>query len=550
MLEKKETGPLQPVVKKHRGPSMVWLIPLVTLIAGGLLIVKYISERGPKITITFRTADGVEKKTPIKYKDVQIGVVKKIRFSKDFNHVVLIARMASSAEPFLREGTRFWVVRPHLSLHGASGLSTLLSGSYIEVDPGKGQEKYNFLGQEEAPAITSDADGLRITLTSERLGSLDIGAPVYYRGIPAGKILNYDLGSDRKSVLINAFIKPPFNALVHDNSHFWNISGINASVDGGGFRLHSQSILTMIFGGIAFDSPLQTKKNTELSSKTFRLYAHYDDILESSYRQKLKFITFFPGSVHGLDIGAIVEFRGIRIGRVIQIGMDYNNRDHSFRIPVTLEIEPERMPNYGRQDEKQMRQIFTGLIRQGLRTQLQTSSLLTGKLYVALFMHPDDVPPRLIGDGRSGLPEIPSIPGGFDQMKASLQGILTKLARVRTDKIGDDLQNVMHGARTLINAPGFGQSVQDLHASLAAFRQIIESLDENTAADHLDEILIQAKKTLVSLNRVLNPASPMQSRLNHMSRDLSDMARSIRSFVELLDRHPNAIIFGKPKTGE
>jgi len=529
---------------------MVWLIPLVTLIAGGLLIAKYISERGPKITITFRTADGVEKKTPIKYKDVQIGVVKKIRFSKDFNHVVLTARMASSAEPFLREGTRFWVVRPHLSLHGASGLSTLLSGSYIEVDPGKGQEQYDFLGQEEAPAITSDADGLRITLTSERLGSLDVGAPVYYKGIPAGKILNYDLGSDHRNVLINAFIKPPFDALVHDNSHFWNISGIDASVDGGGFRLHSQSILTMIFGGIAFDSPLQVKKDSGLSSKTFRLYAHYDDILESSYRQKLKFVTFFSGSVHGLDIGSMVEFRGIGIGRVIQIGMDYNSADRGFRIPVTLEIKPERMPNYGRQDEKQMYQIFTGLIKKGLRTQLQTSSLLTGKLYVALSMHPADIPPRLIGDGRSGLAEIPSIPGGFEQMKESLQDVLAKLAKVQTDKIGDDLQNVMHGARTLINRPEFEQSVEDVHASLAAFRHVIEALDENSTVHDLDAALRQAKKTLDSLNSVLDPASPMQFQLNQMSRDFSDMARAIRSFVDLLDRHPNAIIFGKPKTGE
>jgi len=529
---------------------MVWLIPLVTLIAGALLIVKYVSERGPEITITFRTAEGIEKKTPIKYKDVQIGVVKKIRFSKDFNHIVLTARMAGSAEPFLREGTRFWVVRPHLSLHGASGLSTLLSGSYIEVDPGKGDELYDFVGQEEAPAIASDADGLRITLTSEKLGSLDIGAPVYYKGIPVGKILDYELAEDQHSVLIRAFIKRPFDKLVNGNSHFWNISGVDASVDGDGFRLHSPSILTMIFGGIVFDSPPPPDANGKAAAMTFRLYSRHADILESSYTKKVRFITFFSDSVHGLGVGSAVEFQGVRVGKVTAIEMGFNDADHGYRIPVTLEIEPERIPNQRHSTEKQILRILQGMIKQGLRAQLQTSSMLTGRLYVALTMRPGDIPSHLIADRGFDLPEIPSIPGGFDQMKASLQEILSRLAKVQTDKIGDDLQNMMHGTRRMINTPEFRQSVEDLHASLAAFRNIIEALDENSTADHLDEALRQAKSSLNSLNRVLDPASPMQFRLNRMSRDFSDMARAIRAFVDLLDRHPNAIIFGKPKTGE
>ena len=513
----------QPVIRKQRGPSMIWLIPLVTLIAGGLLVSKYLAERGPEITITFKTADGIEKKTPIKYKDVQIGTVKKIRFSEDFNHVVLTARMAASAEPFLREGTRFWVVRPHLSLHGASGLNTLLSGTYIEVDPGEGGEQYEFTGLEEAPSLTSDANGLRITLQADKLGSLDIGAPVYYKGMPVGKILDYELDAELNSVLIHAFIRKPYDELVHAGSHFWNISGIDASVDGSGFRLHSPSLLTMIFGGIAFDSPPRDKAEALPQQPTFRLYARYDDILRDAYRQKLHFVTFFEGSIHGLDVGAPVEFQGLRIGQVTGIRLEFDHQQHSYRIPVMLEIEPERMPGPQPRNPQQIRRTLLAMIAQGLRAQLQTSSLLTGKLYVGLTMHPDDKSPRLLAGADNTLPEIPSVPGGLDQMQASLQNILGKLEKLDARKMGDDLKTSLH-----------------------AFRRVAEKLDMGKP----DEVLLQARQTLKSLERVLDPASPTQYRIDQMSRDLSEMARAIRAFVDMLERHPNALIFGNSQAGE
>jgi len=167
MPEANETPEARPLVRKQRGPSMVWLIPLVTLIAGGMLIYKYVRERGPEITIMFKTASGVKEKTPIKYKDVQVGVVKSVRFSEDLKHIVLTARMDASARPLLREGARFWIVRPRLSVYRVSGLSTLLSGAYIALDPGKGEEKRHFTGLEDAPPLTSDADGLLVVLTAE-----------------------------------------------------------------------------------------------------------------------------------------------------------------------------------------------------------------------------------------------------------------------------------------------------------------------------------------------------------------------------------------------
>jgi len=535
-----EQQPHQAVVKKQRGPSIVWLIPLVTLIIGAGLVAKYLSERGPEITITFKTAGGVKKKTPIMYKDVQIGKVKKIRFSDDFKHIVITARMAASAEPFLKESSRFWVVRPRLSLHGISGLRTLFNGSYIAVDPGQGEDRYDFSGLEEAPSLSSESNGVTVTLVSDQLDGLDIGTPVYFKGLAVGKIVGYELGKNNTHVRIHAFIDAPYDKLVHNNSHFWNISGIDATLNDGGVHIHSLSLLTIMFGGIAFDSPgvkpvssgvgnsanhVATKT---VARKAYRLYAHYEDIQEHSYKQKLQFMTFFHSSIHGLDVGANVEFQGIKIGKVSQIGLKLGDAKQGYRIPVTLEIEPKRVPGLHVLSVDKMRQTLIGMVKQGLRAQLETSSLLTGKLYINLTL-PEGHAPDQVAANDSALPEIPSVPGGLSQIQGSVQNILNKIDDLDIEQLGDDLQGSLH-----------------------AFRHTVEIVNQHAepTMNNLNDVLEQAKKTLKKLDKALEPSSPTQYRFKQMTRDISDMARSIRAFIDMLDRHPDAVIFGKPETGE
>jgi len=510
-----------PEIRKRRGPSLVWLIPLVTLIAGGLAISKYLAERGPEITITFKTANGIKKKTPIKYKDVQIGTVKSIRFSNDFSHVVLTARMAASARPFLREGTRFWVVRPRLSVNGISGLQTLLSGTYIEVDPGKGPERRYFVGLDDAPSLTSDLNGLHVTLVADRLGSLDIGSPVYFKGVPVGKVVDYELDKSREHVLVHAFVRKPYDALVRDGSHFWNISGIDATMGVDGLRLRSPSLLTMMLGGIAFDSPGgEARDGQAVGRKRFRLYAHYDDVVRDLRRQSARFVSFFDGSVHGLDVGAPVEFRGVRVGRVTEIGMRYDAAGQRYLIPVTFEIDVARMP--GVDDGAALGERMRRLVEQGLRAQLRNASLISGKLYIDLGMHQDSVAHFVAGKD-AVWPEIPTVPGGWQQLQASAQQVLRKLAGVDTKRLS-----------------------AELGASLHALREMLERLNEGRP----DEVLAQAKRTLKYLEQVLDPAQPTQYRINEASRELSDMARAIRTFVDMLERHPEAVLLGKPDSGE
>ncbi len=309
-------GPPEPIIKASSGISMVWLIPLITALIGGWLIIKTISEQGPQIEVTFQTAEGIEAgKTKIKYKDIDIGVVEGVEFSTDFSKVILKISMDKGVEAFLKRGTRFWVVKPRLSLRGASGLGTLLSGSHIELEPGQGELQTHFEGLDKPPVVKADVAGTKIMLLAERLSSIDTGSPIYYQGILAGEILGWELGNDRKSIFIHAFVKAPYNKLVKSNTRFWNISGVDLSMGADGITVHTESLQSLLYGGIAFETPETRegiKKNVD--GLAFTLYENYESIHDTSFVKKLTCVLFFEGSVRGLKKDAPVEFKGIEWG--------------------------------------------------------------------------------------------------------------------------------------------------------------------------------------------------------------------------------------------
>ncbi len=310
------------------GFSIVWLVPLITAIVGGWLIFRTLADQAPVATISFKTAEGIEAgKTRIKYKSVDIGVVEEVAFAEDFESVVLTASFSKGMQDFLRRNTRFWVVKPQLGIQGVSGLSTLVSGSYIEIDPGPGSPQNHFVGLEQIPLITTDDAGTRITLISESLGSVGRGSPIYYQGILAGEALGYELASDAKSVYIYAFIRDPFDQLVRGNSRFWNVSGLDLSLGANGVEVRTASIQSLIFGSIAFETPNTLELTTaQIEDLIFTLHSSHAVIEERTFVRKLQFVMYFTGSVRGLNAGAPVEFKGIKgwpPGRYHRPGVSY-----------------------------------------------------------------------------------------------------------------------------------------------------------------------------------------------------------------------------------
>lgn len=548
-----------PVVRERGGLSLVWLIPILTALMGAWLIVHTITDRGPLVTLTFRTADGIEvNKTRIKYKSLDIGLVESVRFSADFSRVEVRARLSPQAGHFLRRDTRFWVVRPTLSVRGISGLGTLLSGAYIEIEPGQGAPQALFVGLESPPVVNADEAGKQITLVTRRLGSIDRGSPLHYQGIVAGEVLGYEMANDYRSVLIHAFVKPPFDRLVRSNTRFWNSSGLDVSAGPDGLRVKTESLQALLFGGIAFDTPDPQDAGVEdVSGLVFTLHEDLKSIQEQSYASKIRFVLFFEDSVRGLTTGAPVEFKGIKVGSVVDVRLEYDEANAAFRIPVVIEIEPERIVERGDRMKKAPREAFQVLVKRGLRARLATGNLLTGQLYVDLDMQPK-TPVRLAKSGRAE-PELPTVQGNIEQMTVSLRGVLEKLEKIDIVSIGAELQGTLKGANALTNAPNLEKSINDLSASLVNVRSILQKVDSRAEpiTANLEQALAAAraaleksKSTMALVDGVIAADSPLNEHAARLTQELSAAARSIRSLVEMLERNPQSLLFGTKPSGE
>lgn len=551
----------KPQVNKRSGPSIVWIIPLITLIVGGWLIVKTLSEQGPQATISFKTAEGIEVgKTKVKYKNVDIGVVEQVKFSDDFSHVILTAKFNQGSEKFLRRNTRFWVVKPQLGLQGASGLSTLISGAYIEIEPGPGAAQTHFTGLEKQPVVTADEQGKQIVLVTHKLGSVDTGSPIYYQGLLAGEVLGHELGNDRKSIYVHAFIKDPFDQLVRGNTNFWNVSGIDVSMSADGFKVQTESIRSMIYGGIAFDTPETLEQaSTDIENLVFTLHDSRESIAENAYSKKIKFVLFFNSSVRGLSVGAPVEFKGIKVGSVLDVRLEFNSEDTSFRIPVLIEIEPQRIIEQGNLDIGSSYQTLNKLVKRGLRARLQTGSLLTSQLYVELDMHPGS-PLNLSGE-ETKFPELPTLAtANFGAITQSAENLLAKLNAIDINQITSALLETIENANTTLktadktinnaNALISPDAIDNIQSSLKNFRSIMQKIDDSNIQEAINaghKALDNLSSTLTKTNNILEPNSPAQYNLIKLTGELEETARSIRSLVETLERNPQALIFGRDK---
>jgi len=550
---------LLPTVRERSGPSLVWLIPILTALIGAWLVIHTLTDRGPLVTITFRTAEGIEiDKTRVKYKSLDIGLVESVRFSNDFSRVEVRARLGKDAGHFLRRDTRFWVVRPTLSARGISGLGTLLSGAYIEIEPGQGAPQTLFVGLESPPVVRADEAGKQITLMAHRLGSIDRGSPVHFQGIVAGEVLGHEMANDYRSVLIHAFVKPPFDRLVRSNTRFWSASGIDLSVGPDGLRVKSESLQALLFGGIAFDTPdAQDAGSEDITGLVFTLHDDQKAIQDQAYASKVRFVMFFEDSVRGLSVGAPVEFKGIKVGSVIDVRLQYDEKKGTFRIPVLVELEPGRVMERGERMKKAPREVFQALVRKGMRARLQTGNLLTGQLFVDLDMQPK-TPIRLVAAGRTE-PELPTVQGKFEQVTESVTGILDKLERIDIAGIAADLKGTLKGANTIVNAPNLEASLNDLAASLASMRSLLRKVDaraepitENLelALSAARATLEKAKSTMAIADGVLASDSPLQGNVIKLTHELAATAKSVRSLVEMLERDPQSLIFGRKNAGE
>jgi paraquat-inducible protein B len=523
--------------------SVVWIIPILAAVVAIGIAIQRIRNAGPTISIVVKSASGIEAgKTLIKYKDVTIGHVTTVQLSDDYTKVMVTAQIDKHAEGLIVEDAKFWVVEPRVSLSGVSGLNTLLSGQYIGFQKGTSLKRgRDFTVLEVAPVVT-DQPGLRLRLTANSLGSIGVGAPIYYRSLSVGEVESYKLSADGKSIEATIFVNAPYDKYVTSSTRFWNASGIDVTAGANGIQIRTESIVSVLVGGIGFDAPDFVPPGAPVAANAeFPLYASRVIAMTVPDPIERHFVLYFDESLRGLSVGAPVTLFGLTVGRVAEVGLSFDSKSLTLRPRVLVTFYPERLrANLSSQeraalnkDQQEMSPEASGRVLRhlvedkGLRAQLETGSLLTGELYVAFEFVPNAPKPK-VDWSREPL-ELPVASGGLASLEAKLNSILTKVDNMPLASIGVDVKNVLGSLNQTLK-----------QADTLISRVDTELLPEGTKTlEALHQTIADADKALVGKD------SPTAQDLHDLLQELTDTARSVRIFVNYLQQHPSMLILGK-----
>jgi len=493
--------------------SLVWIVPIVAAVAGAWITATRILGQGPEITITFKTAEGLEAgKTKIQFNGVEVGTVTAVRLSKDHEQVVVTAQMQPDTEDLLVDDTHFWVVRPRVSGATVTGLGTLISGAYVGMEIGSSEAaRREFVALESAPVVTSDVPGRSFQLKAHDLGSIDDGTPIFFRRLQVGKVVSYELDHDGRTLTIRVFVNAPYDQYVNAETRFWQASGIDVSLSAAGLDIQTQSVMSILVGGIAFETAATAPVLPPADPDTvFTLFDDRKSAFMPAAKDPRDYVVSFKGSVRGLEPGAPVEFRGIQLGQVVAVTAQVDAKTFEFSSPVTIRLEAERLGLQvkdlppGADLDVLRRQMIDDLVAHGVRAQLRTGNLLTGALYVTFDFFPDA--PKATIDWSRHPVELPTVPGQLEGLEARVGSIVKKLDELDFKGISDDLK---------------------------------------TAIVDLDKTLVSARGAIDHAGQLVQPDSALGVQLGSTLEEVTRAARALRVLADYLERHPESLIRGK-----
>ena len=564
--------PQATVVRRSRTRiSVVWIIPILdAAVALGIAVQRILSE-GPTITIVFKAAEGLEAgKTLVKYKDVSIGQVTAVRLSPDYSKVEVTAKITKSAEGLMVEDAKFWVVQPRVTLSGVSGLGTLLSGNYVGIEVGKSTKKQRtFIGLEEPLIITVGQPGRSFVLKAANLGSLGVGAPVYYHSLQAGQVVSYSLAGDGKAIELRIFVNAPYDTYVNAGTRFWNASGVDVSVGAGGVEVRTESLVALLAGGVAFDTPAFAAQPEPAAPNTaFTLHGDRATAMKQPESISTRYVLYFDESLRGLSAGAPVTLLGLTAGEVSNVGLDIDRATAIVRGRVEIVTYPDRL--LARLSAQQAatratlarsateRHAFMQRLveQRGLRAQLRSGNLLTGQLYVAFDHFPDS--PKAKIDWSQDVPVLPVTPSTLPDIEAKLTNIVTKLDKLPLEAIGDDVRRALVSVDQVLGNAN-NKTLPELNATLEETRRALAAADAllknglHTTLNEVNTTLEGARRVIATADGVLKntdatllgPDAPGQQDLRDALQEVTRAARSLRVLMDYLDRHPESLIRGK-----
>ncbi len=515
--------------------SWIWIAPLVAIGVVIWLAIRALADRGPLITISFSDAEGIEAgDTKIRHKDVELGTVEAIYLTRDMSRVVVRARMRRSVTTHLTTNTRFWIVRPRVGIGGISGLSTLVSGSFIEMYPGDGAPQRSFTGLDDPPALTPNTPGRSFTLHTGDLGSLTGGSPISYRGVPVGEVEGFQLDPSGKQIDVYAFIRAPYEKFVSSQTRFWNSGGIDVAVGVQGLRFRASSFQQLISGGISFDAPDASLQAPESEPGTaFPLYDNQYDAQREPRGGTLVYRVNFAGGTGDVGAGTSVQLQGTEVGQVTEARLQFDDVRQALITRVTLEIDPSRIEIIHRRDDAAaeasaaMRARIEKLVAHGLRARLVAANFLTGAKVLALDIVHDTPPGRI--QQVDGFAELPS---------ATAADLSTILANA---------QSVLQHIDVATAGPELGHAVKELDRTLSNLDQLTAEVEPQIKPlmTSLREATEAAQRTLQAANNMLGTSAASGADLPRLIRELTQTARSLRDLTDYLDRHPESLIRGR-----
>ncbi|MSR16335.1 MAG: MCE family protein [Methylococcaceae bacterium] len=508
--------------------SLIWFLPLIAILVSGWLIYKSFSEKGEVITISFPTAEGLDvDKTKIKYLDVEIGKVTTININNNLKTIVVTAQMNNSSSDYLKDNTQFWVVRPQVGLGGISGLGTLLSGAYIELKPGFGEHKHDFTGLSNPPPLKANAEGKEFILETNNLGSMKTGTPINFHGISVGQVLSHELSAAADAIRLTIFISKPYDQFIRKNTRFWIDSGVDLSASADGFKVRTGPLISLLSGGIAFRASAEDGIEAIQPENTlYPLFDTYEASTQISYTNTLNYVMYFNGSVRGLTEGAPVQLRGYPVGKVLNVSLELDEKTTEIRIPVIVELQPERIKDVNPDIKILPQKIISQLIEKGLRAQLQTGSLLTGQLLVDLDFHPKSK--ITLNSSHSFYPEFPTTASSLDQFTHSANIIMDKIAKLPLENLTVEINKTLQG----------------LQGTTAAATNTLNSVKGTMGT--ADKTLNTAQKALSNFEA----GATTHYQLEQLLQELTQTAGSVKQLTDYLAQHPESVVRGKTEEGE
>ncbi len=517
---------------------LIWILPAVVVLAGAFVVIHEQLAQGTSIEIRFHNAEDLEaNKTKIRYKDVEIGEVRDIHVSKDRKDVIVSAVIHRDASDYLVQDTRFWVVRPQISAAGITGLGTLVSGAYISVDVGRSATgSKRFVGLEVPPIVTADLPGRQYVLLTDDLGSLSIGSLVFYRHMVAGQVVGYELNPGGNGVTLKVFINAPFDSYVTAGTRFWQASGIDMSINSDGVKLRTESLTSILQGGVAFQSLPGNTQAAAPGDTTFTLYPDQDRAMRPIESEIRTFVMYFKGSLRGLSPGAPVELHGIAVGEVKGVDVDYDPAAGTLRFPVVVDLYPQRIRGRqaraasrpaARDADSASRLLVDSLVAHGLRADLKSGNLLTGQQYVDLDMHADAPAAKVRWTDQPAV--FPTVSNGLDELQDSISGIARKLNKVPFDQLSYRLLSTL----------------ASLEQTLKSTDQLMRHVD-GSLAPQIEATLAEAQAAMKNAKDLLAQDAPLPNDLSATLLQLSRAAKAVTALVDYLERHPESLLRGKP----